>query len=123
METLTDIVNAENARRERARAYEVALSDVTERRRQVERLKVEPDKDTIQRLRRICEDANALPANVIGSCGGLIPIAGEVRVFVHALAASALNNLVGKDQQRQAELNAAKIALGKAEERFAEFDQ
>jgi hypothetical protein len=123
MKTLTEIVNAENAIRERARAYEVALSDVTERRLQVERLSVEPDAETIKRLRRICDDANALPANVIGSCGGLIPIAGEVRVFVHALAASALNNLVGRDQRRQQDLASARAALERAETTFAEFKQ
>jgi hypothetical protein len=123
MKTLTEIVNAENAIRERARAYEVALSDVTERRRQVERLSVEPDAETMKRLRRICDDANALPANVIGSCGGLIPVAGEVRVFVHALAASALNNLVGRDQRRQQDLAAARTALERAEATFAEFNQ
>ncbi len=122
MRTLTEIVNAENTERERARAYEVAKNELARCRQQVERLSVSPHGETITKLRKICDLANELPANVIGSCGGLVPIAGEVRTFVHALAASALNNLVGKDQQRQQELDAAKKALAVAEGRFAEFE-
>jgi hypothetical protein len=121
METLTQINDADIARRERARAYEVALNAVTEGRRAVERLSVEPNADAMKRLRRMCDDANALPKDIIGSCGGLVPISGEVRVYVHALAASALNNLVGKDQKRRAELDAAQAALVHAEARLAEF--
>lgn len=122
METLTSIVNAENERRERARNFEVAQLALSEARRKVERLTIEPNADAIKRLTRICEDANALPKDIIGSVGGLIPISGEVRVFVHALAASGLNGLLGRDQQRVKDLAAAKAALVKAEEAFKEFE-
>src|SRR5262245_3119060 len=123
METLSSIVNAEHARRERVLRYELALTAVTEGRRKVEHLSAEPNADAMKRLRRICEDANALPKDIIGSVGGLVPVSGEVRVFVHALASSGLNNLLGKDQQRIDELTKAKAHLAKAEEAFAEFNE
>jgi hypothetical protein len=123
METLTETVNAENARRDRARAYEVAKNEVSELRRKVERLSVAPNADTIKKLRQICNLANELPNDCIGSVGGLVPVAGEARVFIHALAASALNPILGREQSRQQELEAAKKALAAAEERLAEFEQ
>jgi hypothetical protein len=121
METLTEITQAETARRVRARDFEVARERVTELNRKVAKLADSPNEDTMLRLRRIVEDASELPESVIGSVGGLIPLTGVAGTFISALASSALVNLERADARRTTALMAARQELMAAEEHLATF--
>jgi hypothetical protein len=123
METLSEIVNAESARRQRALKYETALTAVSEAKLKIEHLNAKTqDAETLKVLTRIMDDSNKLPGDVTGSVGGLVPVAGVVRTFIHALAATGYNQVLSREQQREQALNAAKAALAKAEGILAEFE-
>lgn len=122
METLTDITQAETARRIRARDYEESQHRVAELNRKIEKLSFAPQADAVARLRRIIEDASELPETLLGGIGGLIPLSGVAKTFIGALASSALRNIEGLETRRAADLAAAKVALRSAEEHLAQFE-
>lgn len=123
MQTLTEITQAETARRLRARDFEVAQERVENLQRKVDRLSVEPSADAATRLRTIIEAAQGLPEDVIGSVGGLLPVSGVAGAFIVGMASSALAGVERTDERRCADLSSAQAELKRAEAHLATFTE
>jgi hypothetical protein len=122
LETFTEITAAENARRRRAIDYEAAKRAVDNLERRIERLKSQQS-EALSTLESVVSLANTLPKDVQGSIGGLVPIAGEVRTLVVALASSGLASVRRADEQRQAQLRDAEQQLKQARKALAAFTE